>query len=87
VLEETLAVEVMTVPEGVVPITVTITVNVVDAFSAKDGFVHEIETSEHVQPPVPPVAVAETKVVLAGSASVKATVLDVLGPLFVTTTV
>jgi hypothetical protein len=87
VLEETLAVSVITVPDAVPPITVTTTVNVVEAPTANEGFVHEIEMPVHVQPPVPDVLAAETKVVFAGSASVNASVLAVLGPLFVMTTV
>ena len=61
--------------------------NVVDAPEASVGIVQEIEVPEQVQPPVPEVAVAETNVVFVGTASVKATVLDVPGPLLVTVTV
>lgn len=87
VADETFAVSVMTVPEGVVAPTVTITVNVVDAPAANVGIVHEIAPGVHVQPEVPDVGVTETKVVFAGIASLKTTVLALPGPLFVTTTV
>ena len=83
VAAETVAVSVIDVP----PVTVTTTVNVVDAPDAKAPIVQEIDVFGHVQPDVPEVAVAETNVVFAGSASVNATVLAGPGPLLVTTTV
>ena len=88
VVEETFAVSVITVPEAVPEATVTTTANDVDAPAATVGFeqVRVALTTEQVQP-VAGDGVAETKVVLVGMASLKATVLAVAAPLFVTTTV
>lgn len=88
VVEETLAVSVMTVPAGVAEFTVRMTLNVVDAPEATVGL--EQVSVPPATPQVHPVkgdGVAETKVVLAGMASLKATVFAVAAPLLVTTTV
>src|ERR1039457_7686792 len=87
VAADTVAVSVMIVPEGVAAPTFTTTVNVVDAPEANVGIVQEIDEPEQVQPAVPEVAATDTNEVFAGRASVNAPVLDVPGPLFVTTTV
>lgn len=88
VVEETFAVSVMTVPEAVPEATVTTTANDVDVPAATVGFEHVSvpATTEQVQP-VAGDGVAETKVVFAGMASLKATVLAAAAPLFATTTV
>src|SRR5579864_2102142 len=88
VVEETFAVSVMTVPEAVPAFTVTTTVNVVEAPEARVAFeqVSVPLTTEQLQPAAG-AGVAETNVVFAGIASLKATVLAVAAPLFVTTTV
>jgi len=87
--DETVAVSVINVP----PVTVTTTVKVVDAPAANGApegkfvYAHEIVPGVQVQPEVPEVGAAETKVVLAGNVSVNIALLAAPGPLFVTTTV
>ena len=88
VVEETLAVSVITVPEAVPEFTVKTTANVAEEPEASVAFeqVSVPPTTEQVQPVVGD-GVAETNVVFAGMASLKATVLAAAAPLFLTTTV
>src|ERR1700675_1604522 len=81
VVEETSAVSVISVPEAVPAVTFSTTVNVVEAPEATVGFeqVRVPLTTEQVQPAAGE-GVAETNVVLAGIASLKATVLAVAAP-------
>lgn len=91
VADAILAVSVITVPEAVVPLTLTVTVKVVDAPTANVGIVQEIEVVGvgQLHPVVPDVTTTETNEVLPGSgrASVNASPLAAVGPLLVTTTV
>jgi|ERR1700730_17328685 hypothetical protein len=88
VVEETLAVTAIDVPEAVPAITFSTTVNVVEAPAGSVGFEQPRVplTTEQVQPAAGK-AVAETNVIVAGIASLKATLLAVAAPLFVTLTV
>lgn len=88
VVDATFAVSVITVSEAVPEITCRTTAKLVEAPEASVAFeqVSVPVTTEQVQP-VAGVGVAETNVVLAGIASLKATVLAVAAPLFLTTTV
>lgn len=87
VLEETVAVSLMSVPDAVAGLTVTVTLNVVDAPGAKDGMLHAIDVREHVQPLVPDVGTTETNVVFVGVAELQVTVLALAGPALATTMV
>jgi hypothetical protein len=88
VVEATFAVSVITVPAAVPAFTVTTTVNVVEAPEARVAFeqVRVPLTTEQLQPAAGD-GVAETNVVLAGMASLKATLLAMATPLFMITTV
>ena len=88
VVEDTFAVTVIGVPAGVNEFTVRTTVIVSDAPEASVAFeqVSVPATTEQLHPAEGD-GVAETKVVVAGIASLTATVLAAAAPLFVTTTV
>jgi len=79
---EAVAVSVMIVPAGVPAFTVTTTVNVLIEPGATLGLVQPEAKEIQVHPAG--VAPNEVKVVLAGIASLKVTVLQLLGPAFVT---
>src|SRR5277367_1439803 len=87
VVAETFAVLVMTVPEAVPELTVSTTEKLAAAPEASVALEHVSVplTTEHVQP-VAGDGVAETNVVLAGIASLNATVDAAAAPLFLTTT-
>jgi hypothetical protein len=86
--EDTFAVSVIGVPEAVPAFTVTTTVNVVEAPEARVAFeqVSVPLTTEQLHPAAG-TGVVETNVVFMGIASLRATVVAVAAPLFVTTTV
>ena len=82
VAEEAVAVSVMIVPEAVPAFTVYTAVMVATDPGGTLGFVHEIGAAfgqVHVPPPVVTAAI-DTKVVLAGVASLNVAVLQLLGP-------
>jgi hypothetical protein len=81
----TIASSVMRVPAPAVPLTSTVTVNVLDEPGAIVGFVQLIEpVVVHVHPEGVGI---ETNVVFAGIASVNVPLAQLLGPLLVTTCV
>ena len=82
VADKAVAVSVMIVPEAVPAFTVYTAVIVATDPGGTLGFVHEIGAAlgqVHVPPPVV-TAATETKVVLAGVASVNVAVVQLLGP-------
>jgi len=79
------SVSVMMVPAGVPAFTVTEKIKVLIKPGAKLGLVHPVTKEEQLHPAGAPLN--ELKVVLAGIASLKETVLQLLGPLLVTTCV
>jgi hypothetical protein len=88
VAEETVAVPVMTVPEGVPATTATMTLKLVELPAATRGFEHVSVPADTPQVhPVAGVGETETNVVFAGMASLNTTVAAGAAPLFATTTV
>src|SRR5271165_4758592 len=87
VVEATFAVSVMAVPDAVPAVTCRTTAKLTEAPEASVAFeqVRVPVTTEQVHPDEG-VGVAETNVVLAGIASLKATVPAAAAPLFLTTT-
>jgi hypothetical protein len=79
----------MIVPAATEPPTFTTTVNVVEAPTASEPMLQEIEVAEHAQPVVPETAATETNVVFVGWVSENTTLLAAPGPgpLFVAVTV
>lgn len=79
------SVSMMMVPAGVPAFTVTEKTKVLIEPGAKLGLVHPVTKEEQVHPVGAPLKAL--KVVLAGIGSLKDTVLQLLGPLLVTTCV
>ena len=83
---EVLAVLVMTVPDAVPAVTVTVRVNMVVAPDGSDAMVQLTAVTGAGQVHVVPVCAREAKVVLAGIVSANVTLLVAAGPLLCTMT-
>ena len=84
---EVLAVLVMTVPDAVPAVTVTIRVKVVDPPDGSDAIVQLTAAPGAGQTHTVPACAKEKKVVFTGIVSVRVTLVAAAGPLFFTTMV